>query len=83
MKTQFDLLIRGGLIVDGTGGAPIEADVGVSGTRIAAVGKVAGGSRTEIDASGMVVSPGFVDIHTHYDGQATWRAVSSHRQRTE
>jgi N-acyl-D-aspartate/D-glutamate deacylase len=72
MAYDIDLLIRGGLVVDGTGAEPFEADVAVTGDRIVAVGKVTGGAREEIDARGQVVTPGFVDIHTHYDGQATW-----------
>lgn len=69
---MFDLVIRGGTVVDGTGGAPFVADVAVEGDRIVAVGENLGAGREEIDASGKIVTPGFVDIHTHYDGQATW-----------
>lgn len=69
---MFDLLIKGGLVVDGTGSAPIQADVAVQGDRIAAVGLELGEAREIIDATGHYVTPGFVDIHTHYDGQATW-----------
>jgi N-acyl-D-aspartate/D-glutamate deacylase len=69
---QFDLLIRSGTVVDGTGGAPVEADVGITGNRIAAIGKLTGGGTEEIDARGKLVTPGFVDIHTHYDAQAVW-----------
>jgi N-acyl-D-aspartate/D-glutamate deacylase len=68
----YDLVVRDGLVVDGTGRAPFEADVGVSGGRVVAVGRVEGHGAQEIDARGRVVTPGFVDIHTHYDGQATW-----------
>jgi N-acyl-D-aspartate/D-glutamate deacylase len=68
----FDLVIRGGTVVDGTGAAPREADVGIVGNRIAAVGAVSGGGAEEIDAKGRLVTPGFVDIHTHYDAQAVW-----------
>ena len=74
MAHDIDLLIRGGLVVDGTGAEPFEADVAVSGNRIAAVGRITGRAREEIDAKGQVVTPGFVDIHTHYDGQATWES---------
>ena len=72
MAAEFDLVIRGGSVADGLGGALREADVAVAGGKIAAVGKVAGQGREEIDARGLLVTPGFVDIHTHYDGQATW-----------
>jgi N-acyl-D-aspartate/D-glutamate deacylase len=68
----FDLLIRGGTVIDGTGGAPREADVGIIGNRIAEVGSLSGGGAEEIDAKGKLVTPGFVDIHTHYDAQAVW-----------
>jgi len=69
---MHDLVIRGGLVVDGTGAAPRHADVAVEGGLIAQVGQVAAKGRREIDASGLLVTPGWVDIHTHYDGQATW-----------
>jgi len=68
----YDLVIRGGLVVDGTGGAPFEADVAIQAGKIAAIGKVAPNGAEEIDAKGKLVTPGFVDIHTHYDGQAVW-----------
>jgi N-acyl-D-aspartate/D-glutamate deacylase len=71
-RTAHDLVIRGGHVADGGGGEPMAADVAVDGGAIAAVGTVTGRGREEIDASGMLVTPGFVDIHTHYDGQATW-----------
>jgi N-acyl-D-amino-acid deacylase len=67
-----DLVIRDGRLVDGSGAAPRPADVAVDGDRITAVGRVAGRARREIVADGLLVTPGFVDIHTHYDGQATW-----------
>jgi N-acyl-D-aspartate/D-glutamate deacylase len=72
MSNEFDLVIRDGTIMDGNGGAPFRGDVAVSGGRIAEVGEVAGRGREEIDAAGLSVTPGFVDIHTHYDGQAMW-----------
>lgn len=71
---MFDLVIRGGTLVDGSGGGPLAADVAVSGGKIAAVGKLREGGREEIDAAGCIVTPGFVDIHTHYDGQVTWES---------
>ncbi|MDR3498271.1 MAG: amidohydrolase family protein [Parvibaculum sp.] len=69
---QVDLVIRGGTVVDGTGSAPREADIAVDKGRIVEVGKVAATGREEIDARGLLVTPGWVDIHTHYDGQVTW-----------
>jgi N-acyl-D-aspartate/D-glutamate deacylase len=69
---MFDLIIRGGTVADGRGGTLYEADVAIRDGNIAEVGRVAGGGREEIDARGLLVTPGFVDIHTHYDGQATW-----------
>jgi N-acyl-D-aspartate/D-glutamate deacylase len=69
---MFDLVIRNGLVVDGTGAAPRLADVGVEGDRIAAIGADLPRGGREIDATGRIVTPGFVDVHTHYDGQATW-----------
>ena len=72
MQAAYDLVIRGGTVVDGTGTQPIEADVAVAGGRIAAVGRVTGKGAEEIAAQGHLVTPGFVDIHTHYDGQAIW-----------
>ncbi len=69
---MHDLVIRGGTVVDGSGGVPVRADVAIDGGMIVAVGCVTGKGREEIDAEGKIVAPGFVDIHTHYDGQATW-----------
>ena len=69
---MFDLVIRNGRVVDGTGRAPFVADVAVTDGRIAAIGPDLGAGTREIDATGRLVTPGFVDIHTHYDGQATW-----------
>ncbi|WP_128892826.1 amidohydrolase family protein [Erythrobacter sp. HKB08] len=68
----FDLIIRGGTIVDGTGEDRFTGDVAIKDGLIAQVGEVTGDAAEEIDASGLLVTPGFVDIHTHYDGQATW-----------
>jgi len=72
MERAYDLVVRGGTVVDGTGAQPFEADVAIKDGRIADVGRIAGAGAEEIDARGKVVAPGFVDIHTHYDGQATW-----------
>ncbi len=69
---MHDLVIRGGTVVDGTGAKPRVADVAIDGDRIAAVGDDIGPGRREIDAKGLLVTPGWVDIHTHYDGQVTW-----------
>jgi N-acyl-D-aspartate/D-glutamate deacylase len=69
---MFDLVIRNGAVIDGSGGPRTVADVAVQDGRIAAVGPKLGAGRREIDAGGLLVTPGFVDIHTHYDGQATW-----------
>jgi N-acyl-D-aspartate/D-glutamate deacylase len=69
---MHDLIIRGGTIVDGTGAAPFQGDIAIDGDRISAVGVVSGQARREIDATGLIVTPGWVDIHTHYDGQASW-----------
>ncbi len=72
MAGKFDLVVRGGLVVDGTGSAPVSADIAIADGRIAAVGNVSGSGKEEIAGRGLVVTPGFVDIHTHYDGQVTW-----------
>ena len=72
MEKIFDLVIRGGGLADGRGGPLVESDIAVKDGRIAAAGSFAGTGREEIDARGLLVTPGFVDIHTHYDGQATW-----------
>ena len=72
---MHDLVIRNGTVVDGSGGPvrpPGSADIAIDGERITAVGKVEAKGRREMDAAGRLVTPGFVDIHTHYDGQATW-----------
>ena len=69
---MHDLVIRGGNVVDGTGAPARVADVAISGDRIVAVGDDVGPGTREIDATGLLVAPGWVDIHTHYDGQVTW-----------
>ena len=70
--SRFDILIRNGLVVDGTGSKARRADVGIIGDRVGAMGTDLGDAAEEIDATDMIVTPGFVDIHTHYDGQVTW-----------
>jgi N-acyl-D-aspartate/D-glutamate deacylase len=72
MSSDHDLLIRGGTVVDGTGSAPRTADVAISGGIVTEVGAVGGSADRTIDADGLLVTPGFVDIHCHYDGQASW-----------
>ncbi len=69
---MHDLVIRNGSIVDGTGAAAKNGDVAIDGGRITSAGGKAGAGRREIDANGLLVTPGWVDIHTHYDGQVTW-----------
>ena len=69
---MHDLVIRGGTVIDGTGSSRFEADVAVDDGRITAVGTISGKGRKEIDARDRLVMPGWVDCHTHYDGQATW-----------
>ncbi|HUO90146.1 MAG TPA: amidohydrolase family protein [Rhizomicrobium sp.] len=69
---SHDIVIRGGSVVDGTGAEPFSADVGVKDGRIAEIGKIAAKGREEIDADGLTVSPGFIDLHTHLDAQIGW-----------
>src|SRR6476660_3550703 len=69
---MHDLIVRGGTVVDGTGEPAVAADVAVDGGRITQVGRVEGDAAEVIDATGKLVTPGFVDVHTHYDGQVTW-----------
>ena len=72
MTRTPDLVIRGGTIADGRGGDLYEADVAIADGRITDIGKVLAKGKEEIDARGKLVAPGFVDVHTHYDGQVTW-----------
>ena len=78
MNSQYDLILRNGTIVDGTGQAPFAGDVAIKDgmilalERAAGANQITGAAKTEIDAGGYLVTPGFVDIHTHYDGQVTW-----------
>ncbi len=69
---MYDLIIKNGTVYDGTGEKPFFADVAIKGNKIAAIGNLEESSKEVIDAKGKIVSPGFVDIHTHYDGQVTW-----------
>lgn len=72
---MHDLIIRGGTIVDGSGDTKFVGDIAIDGEKIVAVGMVEGPAKKEIDATGMIVTPGWVDVHTHYDGQATWDPI--------
>src|SRR5690348_7141147 len=75
---MHDMVILGGTIVDGTGGEPFTGDVAIDGGRITEVGRVdSTGARRTLDADGLLVTPGLVDVHTHYDGQATWDPLLS------
>lgn len=74
---MYDLIIRGGSIIDGSGSPAFEGDVAIRDGKIAAVGKFHGEARQEIDASGLLVTPGWVDTHSHMDGQATWDPLCS------
>jgi N-acyl-D-amino-acid deacylase len=69
---MFDRLIKGGTVVDGTGAAPFTADVAIQDGRIVEVGHIRGTAKEVVDATGLLVAPGWVDVHTHYDGQVTW-----------
>ena len=75
--TEYDLVIRGGSVVDGTGAPSKLADVGIIGDRVVKLGLVEGTGKTEIDAAGKLVTPGFVDIHTHLDAQLAWDPIGS------
>ena len=69
---SHDLIIRNGNIVDGLGRAPVIGDIAIEGNRIVAIGSVSGKGKRELDAGGLVVTPGFVDLHTHFDAQVGW-----------
>jgi len=74
---EFDMVIRGGTVFDGTGGEAFAADIAIKDGLVARIGAVSGRGAEEIDATGLVVTPGFVDVHTHYDGQVTWEQTLS------
>ena len=69
---MFDLIIKNGLIYDGKGSEPFKADLAISKEKIVEIGVIDAKAKEIIDAEGKIVTPGFVDIHTHYDGQVTW-----------
>ncbi len=72
MSQDPSLVIRNGTVIDGSGAAPVQADIAIAGDRIAAIGRVSARGAQEIDAKGLLVTPGFIDLHTHYDAQVTW-----------
>src|SRR5205823_639441 len=71
-EEMIDLLIRNGLVVDGTGAPARRADIGISNQKITEIGKISGSAKRTIDASDLIVAPGFIDPHTHYDAQICW-----------
>jgi N-acyl-D-aspartate/D-glutamate deacylase len=73
----MDTVIRNGLVIDGSGSAKVRADVGIEGDRIVAVGRITERGKIELDASGAVVCPGFIDVHTHFDAQVLWDPMLS------
>jgi N-acyl-D-aspartate/D-glutamate deacylase len=70
----FDVKIRNGLVFDGDGGEPVRADIGIKEGKIAEIGRCAEDAEHQVDAEGAIVTPGFIDLHTHYDGQISWDA---------
>ena len=74
---MFDVVIRNGLVIDGTGSPGQTADVAIRDGRIVAIGEVSDNGNHEIDAEGLVVAPGFVDVHTHFDAQVFWDTTLS------
>jgi len=74
---SLDLLIRGAQVLDGSGAPRRQADVGIAGGRIAALGRVADSARRTLDAGGLLLAPGFIDVHTHYDAQLHWEPTAS------
>lgn len=79
---MFDRIIKGGTVVDGSGGTPYTADVAIQDGRIVEVGRVSGPARETMDADGLHVTPGWVDVHSHYDGQVTWDSQLAPRSGT-
>jgi N-acyl-D-aspartate/D-glutamate deacylase len=73
----YDLVIENGTVVDGSGRARYQADIGVADGRIAEIGKIKNGAKKVIDASDLIVAPGFIDPHTHYDAQICWDPLVS------
>jgi N-acyl-D-aspartate/D-glutamate deacylase len=69
---SYDLIIKNGTVVDGTGAPPVQADVAIARGKIAGIGRIHDGAQRVIDAGGLIVAPGFVDPHTHYDAQICW-----------
>ncbi|HET9736075.1 MAG TPA: amidohydrolase family protein [Burkholderiales bacterium] len=74
---SFDILVRGGSVFDGTGARPLSADIGIAGGKILEIGRLSGAAKRTIDASGLVVAPGFIDPHTHYDAQICWDGATT------
>ena len=74
---MYDLLIRNGMVIDGTGDQRRQADIAVQDGRIAAIGKISGPAKREINANGHAVTPGFIDGHTHLDAQMHWDPLGS------
>jgi len=72
---MFDLILRGGTVIDGSGGPRYVADIGIKNGKVERIGNITEAGTEEIDATGKLVTPGWVDIHTHYDGQATWDPI--------
>ena len=74
---EYDLIIKNGLLIDGTGALGVNGDLGVKDGKIVALGKIEGKAKQEFNAHGRVVSPGFIDIHTHFDPQLCWDGLAT------